>query len=67
MRRIGYSNPEEGGESFSDLILRKFGRGNPAAVLTCLSENSPNLDLADSVEMAIGELRRGLKLERVEA
>jgi predicted CopG family antitoxin len=55
------------GESFSDLILRKFGRGNPAAVLTYLSEKSPNLDLADSVEMAIEELRRGLKLERVEA
>ena len=40
------------GESFSDLILRKFGRGNPAAVLTYLNEKSPNLDLADSVESA---------------
>jgi predicted CopG family antitoxin len=55
------------GESFSDLILRKFGRGNPAAVLTYLNEKGPNLDLADSVESASGELRRGLKLERVEA
>jgi predicted CopG family antitoxin len=55
------------GESFSDLILRKFGRGNPAAVLTYLNEGGPNLDLADSVEVACGELRRGLKLERVEA
>lgn len=55
------------GESFSDLILRKFGRGNPAAVLTYLNEVGPNLDLADSVEVASGELRRGLKLERVEA
>ena len=53
------------GESFSDLILRKFGRGNPAAVLTYLNEKSPNLDLADSVESASGEFRRGLKLEKV--
>ena len=53
------------GESFSDLILRKFGRGNPAAVLTYLNEKSPNLDLADSVETASEELRRGLKLEKV--
>jgi predicted CopG family antitoxin len=55
------------GESFSDLILRKFGRGNPAAVLTYLEGKEPNLDLADSVESASEGLRRGLKLERVEA
>ena len=55
------------GESFSDLILRVFGRGNPAAILAYLEEGKPNLDLADSVESASEGLRRGLKLERVEA
>jgi predicted CopG family antitoxin len=55
------------GESFSDLILRVFGRGNPAAILAYLEEGEPNLDLADSVESASEELRRGLKLERVDA
>jgi predicted CopG family antitoxin len=54
------------GESFSDLVLRKFGRGNPEAILAYLEEKEPNLDLAESVENASKELRRGLKLERVE-
>ena len=55
------------GESFSDLILRVFGRGNPATILAYLEESEPNLDLADSVESASEGLRRDLKLERVEA
>jgi predicted CopG family antitoxin len=55
------------GESFSDLILRVFGRGNPAAILAYLEGSDPNLDLADSVESASEGLRRGLKLERVGA
>jgi len=54
------------GESFSDLILRVFGRGNPSAILAYLEENGPNLDLADHVESAIEDLRGGLKLEKVE-
>lgn len=54
------------GESFSDLVLRKFGRGNPAAILAYLQEKGPNLDLADAVEKTSEELRGNLKLERVE-
>jgi len=54
------------GESFSDLILRKFGKGNPAAILAYLKEKSPNSDLADATEKASEELRRNLKLEKVE-
>lgn len=54
------------GESFSDLILRKFGKGNPAAILAYLKEKSPNHDLADAVEKASEELRENLKLERVD-
>ncbi|MBI5147147.1 MAG: antitoxin VapB family protein [Thaumarchaeota archaeon] len=53
------------GESFSDLVLRKFGRGNPAAILAYLQEKSPNLDLAGAVEKTSKELRESLKLERV--
>jgi predicted CopG family antitoxin len=52
------------GESFSDLVLRKFGKGNPAAILDYLKEKSPNLNLADAVEKASEELRENLKLER---
>ncbi|MFN3654033.1 MAG: antitoxin VapB family protein [Candidatus Nitrosotenuis sp.] len=54
------------GESFSDLILRKFGRGNPSAILAYLKERGPNLDLADSVEKASKELRKNLKLQKVD-
>ena len=45
------------GESFSDLVMRKFGKGNPAAILTYLKGREPNPDLADAVENASKELR----------
>ncbi|MEM2786140.1 MAG: antitoxin VapB family protein [Candidatus Nitrosotenuis sp.] len=54
------------GESFSDLILRKFGKGNPSAILVYLKERGPNPDLADSVEKASKELRKNLKLQKVD-
>ncbi len=53
------------GESFSDLILRKFGKGNPSAILAYLKENNPNEDLADAVEKASKETRKNLRLEKV--
>jgi predicted CopG family antitoxin len=54
------------GESFSDLVMRKFGKGNPAAILAYLKERDSNPDLADAVEKASEELRMNLKLEKVE-
>lgn len=54
------------GESFSDLVPRKFGKGNPAAILAYLKEKSPNNDLANAVEKASEDLRRKLKSEKVE-
>jgi predicted CopG family antitoxin len=54
------------GESFSDLVLRKFGRGNPAAILAYLNEKEPNLELAQATEKESEELRKNLKLQRVE-
>jgi predicted CopG family antitoxin len=62
--RILKSQKREG-ESFSDLILRVFGKGNPSAILAYLEGSRPNLELADSVESASEELRRNLSLERV--
>jgi predicted CopG family antitoxin len=50
------------GESFSDLIVRKFGKGNPAAILAYLKEQGPDHELAESVKAASEELRRNLKL-----
>ena len=54
------------GESFSDLILRKFGKGNPLALLAYLKEKGPNTELADSIEKASEELRRNLRLQKAE-
>jgi len=35
------------GESFSDIVIRKFGRGNPVAILTYLKDGGgSNHDLA---------------------
>lgn len=54
------------GESFSDVILRKFGKGNPAAIMAYFKERKPNYDLADAVEEASNELRRNFKIRRVD-
>ena len=54
------------GESFSDLVLRKFGKGNPAAILAYLKEKTPNHDLADAIEKASEDLHSNLKLERID-
>jgi predicted CopG family antitoxin len=50
------------GESFSELILRKFGKGNPEAILAYLKEKQPNMDLIESAEKASKDLRKQLKL-----
>ena len=54
------------GESFSDLILRKFGKGNPSAILAYLKERGPNEDLADAIEKGVKETRKNLRLKKVE-
>ncbi|HEU4605026.1 MAG TPA: antitoxin VapB family protein [Nitrososphaera sp.] len=54
------------GESFSDVILRRLGKGNPAAILAYFKEREPNPELADAVEEASRELRKNLKLSRVD-
>lgn len=53
------------GESFSDLVLRKFGKGNPAAILAYLEETEPNMELAESTRKSSEELRKKLKLAKV--
>ncbi|MGI0046884.1 MAG: antitoxin VapB family protein [Nitrosotalea sp.] len=53
------------GESFSDLVLRKFGKGNPAAILAYLDESEPNMELAEHTQRASQELHKNLKLPRV--
>jgi len=56
---------KRGGESFSDLILRTFGRGNPAAILAFLKDKGSNSDLADAVEKVIKDFSQNSKLEEV--
>jgi len=54
------------GESFSELILRKFGKGNPAAIKAVITELGPDSELADSIEKASRELRKNFKTRKVE-
>lgn len=54
------------GESFSDVILRKFQRGSPAAIKAILTEVGPDPDLADAIEKASRELRQNFRTRRVE-
>jgi predicted CopG family antitoxin len=54
------------GESFSDVILRKFQRGNPAAIKAVLLELGPDSELADAIETASRKLRKNFKTRKVE-
>ena len=54
------------GESFSDLVLRKFGKGNPTAILAYLRDKEPNTELADSITKVSEELRQDLKLQKAD-
>lgn len=54
------------GESFSDVILRKFGRGNPSAIRTYFLERNTNPDLANAIEEASHELRKNFRTRKVE-
>lgn len=46
-------------------MLRKFGRGNPSAILAYLKEKDPNLELAKATEKVSEELRKNLKLQEL--
>ena len=54
------------GESFSELILRKFGKGSPAAIKAVITELGPDPESADSIEKASRELRKNFKTRKVE-
>jgi len=57
---------KKGNESFSDVILRRFGKGDPAAILAYYKERGPDPDLADAVEEASRELRKNFKTRKVD-
>ncbi len=57
---------KKGNESFSDVILRRFGKGNPASILAYYKERGPDPDLADAVEEASRELRKNFKTRKVD-
>lgn len=54
-------------ESFLDLILQRFGRGSPAAILDYLREREPiSKETVDSIRKASARMRKNLKLRRVD-
>lgn len=55
------------GESFSDVVLRKFSKkGDPAAIKTVFKELGPDAELADAIESASRNLRKNFKTRKVE-
>ncbi len=54
------------GESLSDVILRKFQRGNPAAIKAVFRELGPEPELADAIEKASRDLGKNFKTRKVE-
>lgn len=53
------------GESFSDLVLRKFGRGNAAAILAYLEEMEPlGEEAAESIRKTSRKMRKNIRLRR---
>lgn len=54
------------GESFSELILRTYGKSNASEILAYLKEAGPDPELADAVEEASREHRRNFRLRRVD-
>lgn len=52
------------GESFSDVILRTFGKGSPAAIKAVVRSMKPNPDLSQSVKQASKEMRKNFKMRK---
>lgn len=53
------------GKSFSDLILRKFGKGNAASILAYVEEMEPFDDeSAESIRKTTNKIRKNRRLRR---
>jgi predicted CopG family antitoxin len=50
-------------ESFSDVILRKFPKGDPARILAAVNELRPNPELSRSIREASKEMRKTFKMK----
>ena len=59
-------NQKKEGESFSELILRTYGKSNASEILAYLKDAGPDPELADAVEEASREHRRNFRLRRVD-
>jgi len=53
------------GESFSDVILRKFPKGDPTRLLAVVRERKANLDLSANVIKASHEMRKSFKMRKI--
>jgi predicted CopG family antitoxin len=53
------------GESFSDVILRKFPKGDPARILAVVKGMKPNPEFSASIKGAREEMRKNFKTKEV--
>jgi predicted CopG family antitoxin len=54
------------GESFSDVILRKFSKGDPARILAAVRELKPNPELSESIRQASQEMRKNFRMRKLQ-
>jgi predicted CopG family antitoxin len=53
------------GESFSDVVLRKFPKGDPARILAAVKEIKPDLEFSKSIKEARKEMRKNVRMKEV--
>ena len=54
------------GESFSDVILRKFPKGDPTRLLAVVRERKANPDLSANVIKGSHEMRKSFKMRKID-
>ncbi len=57
---------KKAGESFSDVILRKFSKGDPARILAAARELKPNPELSESIRQASQEMRKNFRMRKLQ-
>ncbi len=56
---------KKSGESFSDVILRKFSKGDPGRILAAVKDLKPNPELSKSIREASQEMRKNFKMRNL--
>jgi len=53
------------GESFSDVIMRKFLKGDPAQILAAVKGMNPHPEFSQNIREAREEMRKNLRMREI--